>query len=80
MGYSYFLGTTVSTENALEIKNMLQEEKATGNLFVSFPLVAPLSKENFAAFRSAFSAAEHAYESSTDIDSILPLLFLPRRT
>jgi len=71
MGYmeSKVLEGTVRREDALEIKNMLQEEKANGNRFVAFPAEpGGLKKDDLTAFKSSFAALEHAYENSTDRD------------
>lgn len=67
--YSNTLEGSVRSEDAPGIKNFLQQERDNGNRFVSFPAAkAGLSKEDFTAFRSAFSAQEHAYENTTDRD------------
>jgi len=59
----------VRKEDALEIKNMLHQEKENGNRFVSFPAEwNGLKKDDFTAFKAAFSALEHAYENTTDRD------------
>lgn len=64
---SKVLEGTVRREDALEIKNRLEQEKEKGNRFVSFPGDKDdLRKDDFTAFKSSISALEHAYENTTD--------------
>ncbi|MBZ4187608.1 hypothetical protein [Niabella beijingensis] len=60
---------SVYEKDALEIKEMLRAALNDGNRFVSFELGKEgLTKNDFAVFKTAFEAHEHAYENSTDVD------------
>lgn len=59
----------VRQKSADELKSWLQQEKEGGNRFVSFPAeIKDLTRDDFTAFKTAFSAQEHAYENTTDRD------------
>lgn len=63
-------GGGVYGNDALEIRDQLRIEIANGNRFVSFPLGRQgLTKEDFAVFKTAMEAHEHAYKSTTDRES-----------
>ncbi|GAB3429730.1 hypothetical protein [Niabella aquatica] len=59
----------VYKEDVEEIRNMLRTEIANGNRFVSFEAGKQgLTKEDFAVFKTAFEAHEHAYDKTTAHD------------
>lgn len=58
------------SNDALEIRDKLRIEIENGNRFVSFPMGKQgLTKEDFAVFKTAVEAHEHAYKNTTDRES-----------
>lgn len=63
-------GGGVYSNDALEIGDKLRIEIANGNRFVSFPLGRQgLTRKDFAVFKTAVEAHEHAYKCTTDRES-----------
>ncbi|ANH81707.1 hypothetical protein A8C56_12565 [Niabella ginsenosidivorans] len=58
------------SNDALEIRDKLRIEIENGNRFVSFPMGKQgLTKEDFAVFKTAVEAHEHAYKCTTNRES-----------
>lgn len=74
------LDISLLKEEVKDIQKMLRSEREGGNRFVAFPSSGVLQKEDFAVFKSAFDALQHAHDNSTDRDKYIVRSILATET
>ena len=74
------LGISLLKDEVKDIQKMLRSEREGGNRFVAFPSSGVLQKEDFAVFKSAFDALQHAHDNGTDKDKYIVRSILATET